>query len=33
MWHWSNDAENTDLITELNGILTHIHIENSRFKF
>ncbi len=29
---WSNDAENTDLITEINGILTYIHIENSRFK-
>ncbi len=24
---WSNDAENTDLITEINYSLTHIHIE------
>ncbi len=23
----SNDAENTDLITEINYILTHIHME------
>ncbi len=29
---WSNDAENTDLITEMYNILTHIHIENSYFK-
>ncbi len=29
---WSNDAENTALITEINYILTHIHIENSYFK-
>ncbi len=28
----SNDAENTDLITEINYILTHIHIENCFFK-
>ncbi len=26
---WSNDAENTALITEINYILTYIHIENS----
>ncbi len=26
---WSNDAENTDLITEINYSLTDIHIENS----
>ncbi len=25
---WSNDAENTDLITEINYSLTDIHIEN-----
>ncbi len=24
---WSNDAENTDLITEINYILQYIHIE------
>ncbi len=29
---WSNDAENTDLITEINYSLTHIQIENSYFK-
>ncbi len=29
---WSNDAENTALITEINYILTHIHIENSYLK-
>ncbi len=29
---WSNDAENTALITEINYSLTHIHIENSYFK-
>ncbi len=28
---WSNDAENTALITEINYILAHIHIENSCF--
>ncbi len=34
MWtlNQSNDAENTALITEINYILTHIHIENSYFK-
>ncbi len=26
---WSNDAENTALITEINYILIDIHIENS----
>ncbi len=26
---WSNDAENTALITEIKWSLTHIHIENS----
>ncbi len=30
---WSNDAENSALITEINYILTHIHIENIYFKF
>ncbi len=29
---WSNDAENTDLITEINYILKYIQIENSYFK-
>ncbi len=29
---WSNDAENTALITEINYILTDIHIEISYFK-
>ncbi len=29
---WSNDAENTALITEINYSLTHIHIENSYFQ-
>ncbi len=29
---WSNDAENSALITEINYILTDIHIENSSFK-
>ncbi len=29
IWHWSNDAENTTLITEIYYILTYIHIENS----
>ncbi len=29
---WSNDAENTDLITEINYILQYINIEN-RFLF
>ncbi len=28
----SNDAENTALITEINYILTDIHIEDSYFK-
>ncbi len=28
----SNDAENTDLITGINYILTYIHIENSYYK-
>ncbi len=28
----SNDAENSALITEINYILTYIHIENSYFK-
>ncbi len=34
MWHedWSNDAENTALITEINYIWTYIHIEISYFK-
>ncbi len=30
---WSNDAENTDLITEIHFILTDIQIENSCFNF
>ncbi len=29
---WSNDAENTALITEINDISQYIHIENSCFK-
>ncbi len=29
---WSNDAENSALITEINYILQHIHIENSPIK-
>ncbi len=29
---WSNDAENTALITEINYILTYIYIENCYFK-
>ncbi len=29
---WSNDAENTALITEINYILTDIHIEDTYFK-
>ncbi len=29
---WSSDAENTALITEINYILTYIHIENGYFK-
>ncbi len=29
---WSNDAENTVLITEINYTLQFIHIENSSFK-
>ncbi len=30
---WSNDAENSALITEINYIWTYIHKENSYFKF
>ncbi len=29
---WSNDAENSALITEINYILKYIQIENSYFK-
>ncbi len=29
---WSNDAENTALITEINYILQNAEIENSYFK-
>ncbi len=29
---WSNDAENSALITEINYILKHIQIENGSFK-
>ncbi len=29
---WSNDAENTALITEINYTLKHIQIESSYFK-
>ncbi len=29
---WSNDAENSALITGINYILKYIHIENSYFK-
>jgi len=28
---WSNDAENTDLITEIHYSFTEIHIENMYF--
>ncbi len=30
--YWSNDAENSDLITGINDILKYIQIENSYFK-
>ncbi len=30
---WSNDAENTALITEINYILQYIKIESSYFKY
>ncbi len=29
---WSNNAENSALITAINDILKHIHIENGYFK-
>ncbi len=29
---WSNDAENSALITEINYILQYIHIVNTYFK-
>ncbi len=29
---WSNDAENSALITEINYILLYIHMENSYLK-
>ncbi len=29
---WSNDAENTALITEINNILQYIQIENTYLK-
>ncbi len=29
---WSNDAENSALITAINYILQYFHIENSYFK-
>ncbi len=29
---WSNDAENSYLISDINYILTYIYIENSYFK-
>ncbi len=29
---WSNDAENTALITEINYILKHIQLKNNYFK-
>ncbi len=32
MWHWSNDAENTALIIEINHILKYIKKENTYFK-
>jgi len=32
MWHWSNDAENSALIIEINYIEQYIHIENSSVK-
>ncbi len=33
LWDWSNDAENSVLITEINYILKCIPIENSDLKF
>ncbi len=30
--YWSNDAENSALITGINDILKYIHIANSYFK-
>ncbi len=30
--HWSNDSENSDLITGINDILQYIHIGNSYCK-
>ncbi len=30
---WRNDAENSDLITEINYILKYIHIKNSYLIF
>ncbi len=29
---WSNDAENSACITEINDVLQYIHIENGYFK-
>ncbi len=29
---WSNDAENSALITEKNDIIIYVHIENGYFK-
>jgi len=29
---WSNDAENSDLIAEINYILKYIHVESRSFK-
>ncbi len=29
---WSNDSENSDVITEIHDIVLIIHIENSHFK-
>ncbi len=29
---WSNDADNSALITEINYVLQYTHIENSYFK-
>ena len=30
---WSNDAENTALITGIHDMLMYIHIKNTYFKF
>ncbi len=32
MWHWSNDAENSALITEIYYLLQYITVESNYFK-